>query len=145
MNVNQFRQHWCLTKFGIPPVLAVLCDFTFIASVQCRESSISNHYVSAEKHFVSFPRLLIVCTLSYFEKKCSNVKSKVSQIKNIFAQDCLRCMSRDVRKRDFCLCREKKGAVQLCSTIPLLPKFQASSLFRRVYRQVCVGHGRKHR
>ena len=67
-----------------------------------------------------------------------------------------------MKKWDYCLCLcENKGADQLCSyctadqhicfhykdsTISLLkPKFQASSLFLRLYRPVCVGSGRKPR
>ena len=57
-------------------------------------------------------------------------------------------MSHIVRKQDYCLC-ENKGADQLISTflfitwtVPFLffptPKFQASCLFLRLYRPVCV-------
>ena len=69
----------------------------------------------------------------------------------------LQGLSRDVRKPDFCIC-ENKAADQLCgnrtadqrlcfgytdSTIPLLPKFQASSHLLWLYSPVCVGPGRK--
>ena len=70
-----------------------------------------------------------------------------------------RNLSRIMRKPDFCPC-ENKGADQLrsnceadqrlCfrhsdSTISLLPKFQAFSPLRRLYRPVCVKPGRKPR
>ena len=67
-------------------------------------------------------------------------------------------MSRVIRKTNFNLC-ENKGADQLssnCTTdqrpcfrytdssipLPHIPKFQASSLFLRLYRLVCVRYGR---
>ena len=68
-------------------------------------------------------------------------------------------MSLAVRKPAFCICKNKDGdqlrgnceADQpLCfrytdSTIPLLPKFQASSHLMWLYSPVCVGPGRKPR
>ena len=62
-----------------------------------------------------------------------------------------------MRKPDFCICENKdadqlrgnrEADQRLCfrytdSTIPLLPKFQASSHLLELYSPVCVGPGRK--